>query len=402
MVEVDGVSFLVIVGVAFVAAVVSSLLAGRLPLPVVVLELLLGIIVGPDVLDLAQPDDFIEFFSSLGLGLLFFFAGYEIDLDRIRGIPLRLAVLGWLISLALAYAIGGILAASGVIISLLFVGTAMSTTAIGTLIPILNDAGEMKTRFGTYLLAAGAVGEFGPILLITLLFSGENPSTAALFLTAFVVAAVVVSVFATRGVVRGWGALERTLETSGQIAVRGSVFVVFALAALASELGLDLLLGGFVAGIIVRLALKGREVPIFESKLTAVGYGFLIPFFFVTSGLKFDLDSLLSDPVNLLKVLMFLGLFLVIRGAPAMLLYVKELDLRDRAALAFFSATQLPLVVAITTIATEEHSMRASTAASLVGAAIVSTMVFPLVGLHLRGDRASAMAAEPGWEAEPA
>lgn len=396
MVEVDGVSFLVIVGVALVAAIGASFLSRFLPIPVVVLELLLGIIVGPQVLDLAQPDDFIEFFASLGLGLLFFFAGYEIDLERIRGVPLRLAAVGWLISLALAYALGGILAALGIVVSLLFVGTAMSTTAIGTLIPILSDAGEMKTRFGTYLLAAGAVGEFGPILLITLFFSTTNPAVSAMLLVVFVLIAVFTAVVATRSVVSGWDALERTLETSGQIAIRGSVFVVFALAALASELGLDLLLGGFVAGIIVRLALKGREVPIFESKLTAVGYGFLIPFFFVTSGLKFDIDAL-SDPAALGKLVLFLGLFLVVRGTPAMVLYGTILDTRDRLALAFFSSTQLPLVVAITTIAVEENEMRSSTSAALVGAAIVSTMVFPLVGLKLRGDRSSAAAADPGW-----
>ncbi|UUY01869.1 cation:proton antiporter [Svornostia abyssi] len=397
MIEVDGTSFLVVVGVALVAAVLSARLARWLPLPVVVLELILGIIVGPEVLGLAAPDDFIEFFASLGLGMLFFFAGYEIDLERIRGVPLKLAAVGWIISLALAYAIGGILAALGIVISLLFVGTAMSTTAIGTLIPILSDAGEMKTRFGTFLLAAGAIGEFGPILLITLFFSATSPVTSALLLFAFVVIAVVTAVVATRSVVTGWDAIERTLETSGQIAIRGSVFVVFALAALASELGLDLLLGGFVAGIIVRLALKGREVPVFESKLTAVGYGFLIPFFFVTSGLNFDIAALVEDPVNLLKVVMFLALFLVVRGTPAMLLYRKVFDARDRMALAFFSATQLPLVVAITTIAVEQKEMRSSTSASLVGAAILSTMIFPLVGLKLRGDRSSAAAAEPGW-----
>lgn len=320
MIEVDGVSFLVIVAVALVAAVGSSFVARWLPIPVVVLELLLGIVVGPEVLGLAEPDDFIEFFASLGLGLLFFFAGYEIDLERIRGVPLRLAILGWIVSLILAYALGGLLAAAGIVLSLLFVGTAMCTTAIGTLIPILSDAGELKTPFGTYLLAAGAIGEFGPILVVTLFFSTTNPATSAVLLVAFVAVAVLAAVVATRSVVRGWDAIERTLETSGQIAIRGSVFVVFALAALAAELGLDLLLGGFVAGIIVRLALKGREVPVFESKLTAVGYGFLIPFFFVTSGLKFDVAAL-GDPEALAKLVLFVGLFLVVRGAPAMLLY---------------------------------------------------------------------------------
>jgi Kef-type K+ transport system membrane component KefB len=143
-----------------------------------------------------------------------------------------------------------------------------------------------------------------------------------------------------------------------------------------------------VAGVIARLALKGREVAVFESKLTAVGYGFFIPFFFVVSGINFDLDALTSDPVEALKVPMFLALFLVVRGVPALVLYRSEFHLRDRLTLAVFSATQLPLVVAITTIAVKEGHMRSSTAASLVGAGILSTAVLPLVGLRLRANSA--------------
>ena len=140
------------------------------------LELLLGIVIGPQVLDLAHTDDFIEFFSNLGLGMLFFFAGYEIDFERIKGRPLKLGAWGWLLSVALAYGIGGVLAAAGVVVSFLYTGSAMATTAIGTLIPILRDNGELKTRFGTYLLAAGGVGEFGPILLVTLVLSTDQPA----------------------------------------------------------------------------------------------------------------------------------------------------------------------------------------------------------------------------------
>ena len=140
-------------------------MTGRgLLLPAVVVELLLGVVIGPQVLGL-EVSDFIQFFADLGLGMLFFFAGYEIDLHRITGLPLRLGALGWAFSLALAYAIGGLLAAAGIVLSLVYTGSAIATTAIGTLIPILSDSGELKTRFGTYLLAAGAVGEFGPILL---------------------------------------------------------------------------------------------------------------------------------------------------------------------------------------------------------------------------------------------
>jgi Kef-type K+ transport system membrane component KefB len=388
MVSVDAASFLVIVSVAALAALIAGWVQPRLAIPVVVIEIVAGIVVGPEVLDLAEPDDFIEFFSNLGLGMLFFFAGYEIDFDRIRGDPLKLALVGWALSLALAYGLGGVLMAAGLVLSLLYTGSAMATTAIGTLIPILSDAGELRTRFGTHLLGAGAMGEFGPILLITLVFSTRGTISNALILLLFVAIAVGTALIAIRGAGRGWDLLERSLETSGQFAIRVAVVLVFALAALANDLGLDLLLGGFVAGVIVRLALRGREVALFEEKLTAVGYGFLIPFFFITSGLKFDLSALTEDPIRLLELPLFLAFFLVVRGAPALLLYRRVLDGRDRRALAFFSSTQLPLVVAITTIAIEQGHMRASTAASLVGAAILSTMIFPLVGLKLREGRA--------------
>ena len=391
--SVDAESFLVIVTVAALAALFAALLRDRLTVPVVVIEIVAGIIVGPELLALADPDAFINFFSNLGLGMLFFFAGYEIDFERIRGTPLRLAVLGWCLSLALAYGLGGLLELSGLVLSLLFTGSAMATTAIGTLIPILSDAGELRTRFGTYMLGAGAAGEFGPILLITLVFSTKGAAQNAVILIIFIVLAVATAFLAVGGAGRGWPLLERTLETSGQLAVRIAVVLVFALGALAADLGLDLLLGGFVAGVIVREALRGREVGVFESKLTAVGYGFFIPFFFITSGIKFDLSALTEDPIRLLELPLFLALFLVIRGAPALLLYRRLLDRTDRWALALFSATELPLVVAITTIAIEEGHMRSSTAASLVGAAILSTTIYPLLALRLRGDRARAQPA---------
>ena len=384
MIHVDTGSFLVVVLAATVAAVTVAVLPRRLAPPVVVVELLLGILVGPQLLGIAQADDFIEFFSGLGLGMLFFFAGYEIDLDRIRGRPLELGALGWAVSLALAYGIGGILAALGVVLSLVYTGSAMATTAIGTLIPVLRDSGELRNRFGTFMLAAGAVGEFGPILLLTLVLSTTHPLKESVILIAFIAVALAIALSSVRLAWRGWPVLERTLEASSQVAVRITVLLIFSLVALASELGLDLLLGGFAAGMITRAALRGREVEAFESKLTAVGFGFLVPFFFVTSGMNFDLDALVSIVGAMLKLPLFFGLFLIVRGAPAMLLYRGVMDARERLALAFFSAVQLPLVVAITTIATETGHMRSTTSAALVGAAILSTLIYPFVGLALR------------------
>jgi Kef-type K+ transport system membrane component KefB len=392
--SIDTTSFLVIVVTAAVAGTIVAAVASRFVMPVVVVELLLGIVIGPDVLDFADPDAFTDFFSNLGLGMLFFFAGYEIDFHRIRGRPLNLAVVAWGISLAIAYGVGGILAAAGIVVSLLYTGSALATTAIGTLIPILRDAGELRTRFGTYLLAGGAAGEFGPILLITLVLSTSHPLSQALILVGFVAVAVMTAIVAVRSMGRGWPALERTFEASSQLAIRLAVVLVFALLALASNLGLDVLLGGFVAGLITRLALHDRELAVFESKLMAVGYGFLIPFFFISSGMKFDLDALYSSAGAMLKLPLFLALFLVVRGLPAMLLYIGVLGVRDRAALAFFTATELPLVVAITTVAVDSGHMRASTSAGLVGAAILSTLIYPLVGLGLRRGRAKAETAE--------
>jgi Kef-type K+ transport system membrane component KefB len=401
LIHIDTDSFFVIVMIAAIAAITVAVVPSRFAPPVVVVELLLGIVVGPEVLDLAGTDSFIEFFSNLGLGMLFFFAGYEIDFERIRGKPLKLGAWGWLLSIALAYGIGGALAAAGIVLSFLYTGSAMATTAIGTLIPILRDNGELKTRFGTYLLAAGGIGEFGPILLVTLVLSTANPLHESVILIAFVALALAMALVSVKLAWRGWPALERTFEASSQLAVRITVVLVFGLVLLANKLGLDVLLGGFVAGMIVRLALKGHELKVFESKLTAVGFGFFVPFFFITSGIEFDLGAL-GSVTALLKLAMFFCLFLVVRGAPAMLLYRNVLQKRQRAALAFYSATELPLVVAITTIATESGHMKTSTAAGLVGAAMLSTLVFPFVGRALLERAAAADETGPPGGSFPA
>lgn len=381
---VDATSFLVIVATSALAAIIAGVVPRQIRVPVVVVEIVLGILIGPDVLGFAKEDDFVEFFANLGLGMLFFFAGYEIEFERIKGEPTRLAAIGWVLSMAIAYALALLAILAGDHDGLIYLGAAMATTAIGTLIPVLRDGGEMNTRFGTFLLAAGAAGEFGPILVVTLLFSTQSPLHSAIILIAFVALAVIAAVLAMRSIGRTWNLLERTLETSGQVAIRLAVLIVFALAALATDLGLDLLLGGFVAGIIVSLALRGREVEVLESKLAAVGYGFFIPFFFVFTGISFDLESLLESPVLLIGVPIFLLGFLLSRGIPALLLYRKHLALRDRFALGAFMATELPLVVAISTIAVDQGHMAPGTSAALVGAAVLSTAVLPMIGLRIR------------------
>jgi Kef-type K+ transport system membrane component KefB len=384
--RVDPTSFLVIVATSALAATVVAVAGGRnLFIPVVMVELVFGVLIGPQVLDLAQVTPFTRFFADLGLGMLFFFAGYEIDLARIRGQPLRLAVFGWVLSLAIAYLLGGILALLGVVLSLVYVGSALSTTAIGTLLPVLSDTGELRTDFGTYLLAAGAAGEFGPILLLTLFLSAQSTLHNAAILAGFIVIAVAVAIIGVRSSSRSLPLFERTIEKSSQVAIRWIVVLAFALTLLAAHLGLDLLLGGFAAGLITRQVLQKSEVPAFDSKMTAVAFGVFIPFFFVVSGMRLDVDALFASGSGLLKLGLFFVLFLVVRGTPAMLLYRGVLPMReDRMALALFSSTQLPLVVAITTVAVETGHMRTSTAAALVGAGALTTFAGPLHGMRMR------------------
>jgi Kef-type K+ transport system membrane component KefB len=231
-------------------------------------------------------------------------------------------------------------------------------------------------------------------MLITLVLSTQSAWHNALILVGFVALAVLVAIGAVRSSARTLPLFERTIEKSSQLAVRWIVVLVFALALLANKLGLDLLLGGFAAGLITRQVMQKSEVPAFNSKLTAVAFGVFVPFFFVVSGMRLDVQSLFASPSGVLKLALFFVLFLVVRGAPAILLYRSALPLRqDRMALALFSATQLPLVVAITTLAVDEGHMRPSTAAALVGAGALSTLAGPLHGLHMR--RVAAAQPDP-------
>jgi Kef-type K+ transport system membrane component KefB len=388
----DTASFLLVLVVAAAAPILAAA-AGRLHeslvVPVVVVELVLGALIGPDVLGLAEMDDILDFLGQLGLGFLFFFAGYEIEFDRIRGDPLRLAAIGWAITLALAYAFAGALAAAGVVLSGLLVGSAMTTTALGTLVPILRDADQLETKLGRFVLGAGAVGEFGPVLIVTILLSSNADAGKQIFLlVVFTLLAVLAALVSIRAVGRGWAFIERHMETSGQVPVRLTVLLLFGLVVVAADLGLDVILGAFAAGVIVRLLLQGHEVELFESKLDAVGFGLLIPFFFVTSGMTIDLDALFGSARALVELPIFLVLFLVVRGLPALLLYRDVLEPVERRALALLSATELPLVVAITTIGVDSGHMRPSTAAALVGAGVLSVLIYPALALNaLRGAR---------------
>jgi Kef-type K+ transport system membrane component KefB len=389
-VEVDQADILVVATVAVLAPVLADL-SRSAKVPIVVVEIFLGIIVGPQVLDLAGTGSFIEALSTFGLAFLFFLAGMEIDFERIRGTPATEGISGWLISLVLGPLIALILHLTGVIHATILVGLALSTTALGTLMPILRDAGILDQRFGDFVVGAGAAGEFGPVVIVSVIlaFEADEP-LRALLLFAFAAIVVIATLVALRArparVVR---LVETTMGTSGQLAVRLSVLLIVALAVLASEFGLDVILGAFAAGIVVGIVIRGTEAHEFLGKLDAVGFGFLIPIFFIATGMDYDLDALFSDPVTLALVPGFTALFLVVRGLPALMLYRRNLPGGDRVSLALFSAAALPLLVAITQIGLDTHTMRADVAVSLVGAGMLSVLLYPLFGLarHRRTER---------------
>lgn len=381
---------LVLISAAAVLAPLAAEWLRRLRVPSVVLEIGLGILIGPQVLALAQTGDLVQAFANLGLCFLMFLAGYDIDLNRIKGSPLTRAALGWAMSLVLGFGLAFVLVTEGFALSSLLIGLALTTTALGTLLPMLRDSGVAGTRIGAFVLAIGSVGEFGPIVAIALLLTGDSPARTSLLLVAFITLAVVAALLAARPTPpRIVALLSKHLNSSAQLPVRISVLAVILLVWVASELGLDVLLGAFAAGVVVRLFSQGADAPVVQSKLEAIGFGFVIPVFFVVSGMTFDLNALTSDPTTLLRLPIFLALFLVVRGLPALVLY-RDVGMRERGALVFLSATALPLVVVITGIGTATGRMLPENAAALVGAGMLSVLLYPLAAFRLLSPRALA------------
>jgi Kef-type K+ transport system membrane component KefB len=381
---------LLIVAVVAAAAPFVVDLPLHVRVPVVVVEILLGIIVGPQVLDLTHQTTLIEFLGQFGLAFLFFMAGLEIDFPRIRGRPVQLATFGWLLSAALGFAVAGVLHITGVVISELLVGVALCTTALGTLMPILRDTGVLRTNFGGYVVAAGALGEFGPIVLFSVLLTQDaDRAVVVVLLIVFTVLSIAAAIAGARLPERTFHRIGRTMHSTGQLPMRLALLIMLGLVYLAREFGLDLILGAFAAGIIVGLASRHEEAEPLKIKLEGMGFGFLIPIFFIASGLTFDLDAVLTSEGGLVRVPLFLALFLLCRGLPALLLYRSALDRSTRAALAFFSATGLPIIVAVTQIGVQTGRMRSETAAALVAAGMISVFVYPLIGLRLAREAAT-------------
>lgn len=385
-------SLIAIAVVAVLAPFVTGVLPGK-RVPQVVILIIGGILIGPQVLGLAQTDS-VELFANVGLGFVFLFAGYELDPLLFRARFGRLAVTAWVIAAALSLAVVGLLQAIGLVHAFVPVSIALTTTGLGTLLPILRDNDMLSGEFGKYIVAAGATGEFLPILAVAI-FLGTTSSVAAIISLLLIGGLAAVLAFAPRLIHSRTAArilITREHATS-QTTLRLTIVLLLVLLGFAARFGLDIVLGAFVAGLVLRRWAPG-DVHSLEEKLDAVGYGFFIPIFFVSSGMALDIDSIAQAPLRLLA---FLLLLLVIRGLPALLVYRRALDRVQRRQMVFITATTLPMLVALSHIGLANGTMLPQNAAALVGAGVLSVLVFPAVAVAI-GARAQPQnsPAEPG------
>ena len=392
-----------LVAVALVAAL-TPLLVALLPgpkIPQVVVFLLGGILIGPHVLGVAETNN-IQLLSDVGLGFLFLLAGYELDPLLLRQRPGRLAITGWLMSAAISIGVTAGLTAVGYIKDYVPVGLALTTTALGTLLPILRDNDMLGGQFGRQVFAAGAVGELFPILIIAVFLTKRGHFIALASVIAVGVIAIILSLVP-------WLAKSKTVrkvltdgqDATAQITLRWAVVLLFALLAFASRFGLDVVLGAMLAGIVLRIWTRrlNLDTENLERKFDTVGYGIFIPIFFISSGMTIDLTAIIHSP---LRLLVLLALLLVVRGLPSLLVYRHDLEPRERVEMTFITATSLPLLIALAEIGEQDGVMLPATAAALVGAGVLSVLIYPLIAVGLYKSRVKAQVQPDRLDQAPA
>jgi Kef-type K+ transport system membrane component KefB len=398
MPDVHFVNLLVISSVALLAPLLVGF-APRLRVPSVVLEIAAGVVLGPSVLGWVHVDLPVQILAVVGLAFLLFLAGLEIDLARLRGNVLRLALVGYAITLVLGVGIGSLSTAVGWASAPLLIAITLSATSLGLVVPVLKDAHQSGSTVGQTTIAAATVADFAAIVLLSLFFSASGGSTAGkvalLGLFAALVALTAFVVLRAGMSSRLGDVLLRLQDTTAEIRVRAAVLLLVAFVTLASRFGLESILGAFLAGAVVGLVDRDSSShPSFRLKLEAIGYGFVVPVFFVSSGVRLDLHGLLAAPSALLRVPVFLVALLVVRGLPA-LLYRSRFTPRQTVAAGLLQATSLPFIVTATQIGQATGRIDGVTAAALVSAGLLSVLAFPAVSLSLlEGDRDARSDAE--------
>ena len=398
MPEVGFENLFIVALVAVLAPVVVGLVP-RLRLPAVVLEIVAGVVLGPSVLGLVEADLVVGVLGVIGLAFLLFMVGLELDVATLRGRVLRLAALGYLVSLALGVGVGVAADAAGWVDSPVLLAVALSATSLGLVVPVLKDAGVADSSMGRLTVAAATLADVAAVLLLTLLFSEGTSSIGArvVLLITFVglVALTGVGVLVTGRWRRLTDVVLRLQDTSAEIRVRAAVVLLLGFVVLAENFGLETILGALLAGAVIGAVDKDTSThPHFRTKLDAIGFGFLIPVFFVSSGIRLDISGLVSEPSALARMPVFVVALLVVRGLPA-LVFRRELSGRETVAAGLLQATSLPFLVTATMIGVETGLMSGVNAAALVSAGVISVLIFPLVSLGLlRGNSTGEMSVD--------
>jgi Kef-type K+ transport system membrane component KefB len=398
-------SLAIVAAVAFAAPLLLELVP-RPQLPAVVLEIVLGIAVGPAGLGWVHVDAPVEVMSLLGLAFLLLLAGLEVEFDMLRGRLLRVTLVAFAVSFALALTAAVIFDVTNVTAAPLLIAIMLSGTSLGVVIPVLKDSHEAATRFGQIVIAAASIADIATIVLLSLFFSGESRTVGAKLVLlggfALLVAAIGLAVARVERSMRISAALVRLQDTTAQIRVRGAFVLLAAFVVLAEQFGLEAILGAFLAGAVLKIVDTDRAMthPQFRRKLEAAGFGVFVPFFFVTSGVRFNLDALFGSASSLVRVPILLGALLAVRGLPA-LLYRREVGGRRSAAAALLQATSLGFFVVAGQIGIDLGLITEATGAALVAAGLLSVLFFPVAALMLlRGERSDVVTG-PEVEPEP-
>ena len=378
----------------------------KLPIPNSVVEILAGILVGPSVLGLVQPDEVIEVLATLGVAFLLFLAGLELDFDEMRGRPLKLGGITFGLSVVIALILTVPLGITDVIIDPLFVTIVLSATALGIVMPVLKDAQQVHTTFGKFVVVSCSIAEFGSIVLLSLLFTGSGGGgvvQGVVKLVVLVLAVLVIAFAASRAgrFHRLDDILYRLQDTSAQIRIRAAVLVLLALLVLSQELKFDAILGAFLAGALLAALTdpeRDEDFGHFRTKLEGLGFGFFVPVFFISTGLSFPVDELFSDASAALRVPLFLVLLLLARGLPA-LVFRGDMSKGQVVAAGLMQATSLSFIVVATEIGVTIGELRPINAASLVAAGMLSVLIFPALSLAIL--RREARGTEPAPVPEP-
>jgi Kef-type K+ transport system membrane component KefB len=377
----------IVVAVAFAAPLLLGI-APALRVPSVVLEIATGIVLGPSVLGWVHIDAAVQVLALIGVGFLLLLAGIEIDYHELRGRQLELALAAFALSFGIALALSFGLDAAGVLPAPFLTAVILSATSLAVVLPVLKDSQLIESRFGQLVIAATSIADVATVVMLSLFFSGKSggAGTKVLLFGGFAglcVAAAAAIVFGGR-VGRVSNALLRLQDTTAQIRVRGAFLLLVLFAIVADRFGLEAILGTFLAGAVLKLADRDGMMTHshFHRKLDEAGFGFFIPVFFVSSGIRFDGHALFASGSALAKVPLFFVLLLAIRGLPAVI-FRPLVGGRLSAAAGLLLATNLSFVIVASQIGRELGLLTSATAAALVAAAVLSVLVYPLLALGL-------------------